>query len=164
MGPCDRPGKNPAGPVVRGGPPQGKHPMAMSHRGLELQLPAEAASVPAARRALREFLKPLEMTRARCEEVLLAVNEACANAVTHAYPDGGGKIELRADQVDGQVVVDVRDQGVGITPRLDSPGLGVGLPMIAMLADSVQIDRPAGGGTHVRMHFGVVRPLETRDH
>lgn len=93
------------------------------------------------------------MARDRREEVMLAVNEACANAVTHAYPDGPGEFEVRAEQVEGQVVVEVHDEGVGMSPRLDSPGLGVGLPMMAMLADSVQIDRPPGGGTHVRMRF-----------
>lgn len=120
--------------------------------------------MPTARQALREFLELLEMTDARCEEVLLAVNEACANAVTHAYPDGRGKIELRADKVDGQVVVEIRDEGVGLSPRLDSPGLGVGLPMMVMLADSVQFRRPAGGGTNVRMRFDALRPPQTRDH
>jgi serine/threonine-protein kinase RsbW len=126
----------------------------MSHPGFELRLPAVPASVPAARQALREFLAGLDMADERCEEVMLAVNEACANAVIHAYRGGPGDVEVRAAVREGQVHIDILDSGVGMSPRLDSPGLGVGLPTMVMLADSVQIDRPQGGGTHVRMRFG----------
>ena len=44
------------------------------------------------------------------------------------------------------LVVDVRDNGRGMVPRLDSPGLGLGLPLIAQLTDVLEIldrgDRP----------------------
>jgi anti-sigma regulatory factor (Ser/Thr protein kinase) len=128
--------------------------MGMTHRGFELCLLAVPTNVPTVRQALREFLGDMEMPDDRREEVMLAVNEACTNVVMHAYADGDGELTVRAGLTDGQVVVDVVDTGSGMGPRVDSPGLGVGLPMIVMLADSVQIDRPTGGGTHVKMRFG----------
>jgi serine/threonine-protein kinase RsbW len=128
----------------------------MTRRGFELSLLAVPTSVPTVRQALREFLAELDMADDRSEEILLAVNEACTNVVMHAYPDGGvgGGLSVAARESGGQVVVDVCDGGAGISPRVDSPGLGVGLPMIVMLADAVEIDRPAGGGTRLRMSFG----------
>jgi serine/threonine-protein kinase RsbW/stage II sporulation protein AB (anti-sigma F factor) len=93
------------------------------------------------------------MPEERRQDVVLAVNEACTNAVMHAYPDGDGELAVRARESSGLVVIDVCDEGSGISPRVDSPGLGVGLPMIVMLADSVRIDQPAQGGTRVRMRF-----------
>ena len=127
--------------------------MATSRRGFEVRLLAVPDSVPAVRHMLRELLDKLDVAEGRAEEILLAVNEACANAVVHAYPGISGHIDVAAEDYEGALMVVVRDAGVGMTPRVDSTGLGVGLPMIATIADSVQIDRPANGGTHVRMRF-----------
>ena len=51
--------------------------------------------------------------------------------------------------------VTVRDHGGGMSPRVDTPGLGVGLPVIAAIASSVEIGSPDGGGTEVRMRFAL---------
>ena len=41
-------------------------------------------------------------------------------------------------------------------PRLDSPGLGLGLPLIAQLTDVLEIlDRGDRPGVIVRMHFNL---------
>jgi nitrate/nitrite-specific signal transduction histidine kinase len=53
------------------------------------------------------------------------------------------------------VSVTVSDDGVGMMPRLDSPGLGVGLPFIADTADTLDIGSTEGGGTELRMSFRV---------
>ena len=47
----------------------------------------------------------------------------------------------------------VSDDGMGMAPRLDSPGLGVGLPFIADTADTLDIASSARGGTELRMSF-----------
>jgi serine/threonine-protein kinase RsbW/stage II sporulation protein AB (anti-sigma F factor) len=54
----------------------------------------------------------------------------------------------------------VEDEGGGTVPRGDSPGIGVGLPLIATLAAESSITGRAGGGTVVRMTFplGDVEP------
>jgi serine/threonine-protein kinase RsbW len=47
-----------------------------------------------------------------------------------------------------------------MAPRLDSPGLGLGLPPIAASTSSVQINTPPEGGrTEVSMEFAL---LDTR--
>ena len=93
-------------------------------------------------------------------DVALAVGEACANVVVHAYPPGDiGPLIIQASVVDSrELVVSVVDQGQGMTPRPDSPGLGLGLPLIANLSDRLEIqDGPDGVGTQVEMAFSLKR-------
>ena len=46
------------------------------------------------------------------------------------------------------------DLGQGMVPRPDSPGLGLGLPLIARLADRMEIhDGPDGVGTTLELGF-----------
>jgi anti-sigma regulatory factor (Ser/Thr protein kinase) len=52
-----------------------------------------------------------------------------------------------------QLVVVVRDWGTGMRPRPDSPGLGIGLPTIASLANVFDVEAADGVGTLLRMHF-----------
>ena len=55
-------------------------------------------------------------------------------------------------------MVTVRDHGTGMAPRVDSPGLGVGLPVMAAIADALEIDTPGDAGTLVRMTFDLGTP------
>ena len=56
---------------------------------------------------------------------------------------------------DEGLVVIVEDSGDGLKPRSDSPGMGLGLALIAQLAQTFKVSSPAGGGTHVCMSFAV---------
>jgi serine/threonine-protein kinase RsbW len=124
--------------------------------GFELELAAETDNVPLVRHALRGLLEASGVTEERISDITLAVTEACANAVLHAYPDTNGQFEAFADlSPAGELVVTVRDHGSGMAPRVDSPGLGVGLPVMAAIADALEIDTPEGSGTVVRMTFDV---------
>ena len=81
----------------------------------------------------------------------LAVTEACTNVVVHAYPDGReGPMEVTATLTDDTLTVVVRDEGHGMGLRPDSPGLGLGLPLIASLAETVRLGRDGEehGGAH----------------
>jgi hypothetical protein len=42
-----------------------------------------------------------------------------------------------------------------MAPRDDSPGLGLGLPLVGRIARRVDISAPAGGGTLVSMYFSL---------
>jgi serine/threonine-protein kinase RsbW len=85
--------------------------------------------------------------------VALAVTEAVANAVVHAYRDGDpGLVYVAASLDDGALAVIISDDGEGMTPRTDSPGIGLGLALIANLADTMQIEHD-GGGTRLIMRF-----------
>ena len=51
------------------------------------------------------------------------------------------------------LAVAIRDEGVGIAPRTDSPGLGLGLAIMAHEAECCEIRAPDGGGTEVLLRF-----------
>ena len=125
---------------------------------LSLELWATPDSVGAARRALAHYCAEQGAARETTDRVLLSVSEAVTNALVHAYrhvdEPACERIELEARcDGDGLVVV-VRDFGCGMAPRLDSPGLGLGLPLIAASTSSVQIDTPPEGGrTEISMAF-----------
>jgi anti-sigma regulatory factor (Ser/Thr protein kinase) len=94
-------------------------------------------------------------------DVALAVSEAVTNAIIHAYvgAPAPGEVEVVARRIEGDgLQVDVCDEGRGMTPRLDSPGLGVGLAVVASVARHVEIQARPAGGTRVFMVFQTVTP------
>jgi anti-sigma regulatory factor (Ser/Thr protein kinase) len=126
-----------------------------SENRFQLRVPATAEHLPIVRQAMRAFLEADGVTDERIEDVLLAVTEACANVVQHAYrdDDGTGDVDLIAAIGDGAVTVTVVDSGLGFAPRVDSPGLGLGLPVMAALATRLEISTRDEGGTVVEMAF-----------
>ena len=67
--------------------------------------------------------------------------------------DQEGLLEVAATLSEDKLEVVVRDEGPGIGPRRDSPGLGLGLPLIVSLTESVQLGRADDDCTEVRMVF-----------
>ena len=75
----------------------------------------------------------------------LAVTEACTNVVRHAYADGEpGPVEILIRPEGDTLEVVVSDHGRGIGPSPDTAGPGLGLPLIAALADSLEIEQAPG--------------------
>jgi serine/threonine-protein kinase RsbW len=122
---------------------------------IELALPARAANIAVVRQAFGALGEALAVDEQILSNIRLAVTEACTNVVVHAYPDGEeGQLEILATLQEEKLVVVVRDEGPGIGPRPDSPGLGLGLPLIASLTESVQLGRDdEDERTEVRMTF-----------
>jgi serine/threonine-protein kinase RsbW len=95
-------------------------------------------------------------------DLRLALSEALANSVMHAFePDEPGRVtvSVEVDPDVGEVRVSVADDGRGMAPRLDSPGLGVGMALMATLAHHVDVSAPAvGTGTLVALTFLLGEP------
>ena len=88
-------------------------------------------------------------------DVALAVSEAVGNAVVHAFVGREpGTVRLTAKRQRDRLVVTVIDDGIGMKPNLDSPGLGMGVSLITRSADEVRFDS-AEGGTTVSMGFSI---------
>lgn len=85
-------------------------------------------------------------------DVRLAVSEATTNALVHGYRGEPGTIQVEATVDDGGLTIAVRDAGGGLRPRADSPGLGLGLPVIAAVADRLDVE-DARPGTRLRFSF-----------
>lgn len=106
----------------------------------------------ALRHALGSFLTALEIATPLREDIVIAVGEAVANAVEHAYQTGdSGTVELHAT-TDAQdvLLVDVFDRGAFIDRELRE-GRGLGLRIVRAIARAVSID--TDGGTRIRMVF-----------
>ena len=123
---------------------------------MELALAARAENIAIVRHVLGGLGEAYEMPEEKLSDIRLAVTEACANVVVHAYPDGReGQMEVVAAMQDETLTVLVRDWGCGIRPRPDSPGLGLGLSLIAALAESVQLGHGGEKRTEVQMTFAL---------
>lgn len=127
---------------------------------MQLAIPARAENIAIVRHAFGALGEAYEVDAQTLSDIRLAVTEACTNVVVHAYPEGHeGPLEVSATLLDEELTVVVRDQGKGIAPRPDSPGLGLGLPLIASLAENVQLGRDNDEHTEVRMTFSLAAGL-----
>jgi anti-sigma regulatory factor (Ser/Thr protein kinase) len=114
----------------------------------------DPANVAPLRRAVRDYARDAGMDDDRVQDLTLAVSEIVANAVVHAYRDGSeGAITLTAEPCADGMRVSIIDEGIGLSPRTDSPGAGLGLVIAGNIADRVEIDRPDEGGTAVCLTF-----------
>ncbi|MCW3013959.1 MAG: domain S-box protein [Solirubrobacterales bacterium] len=123
----------------------------------ERRLPAVPGSVPRLRQELTAWVRVLGLEDEHVQAVRLAVSEALTNAVVHAFlGTEPGTVHLVAEPGTGVLEVRVTDDGRGMGPRPDSPGLGMGVPVIGKLCASVDLGQgPDGTGTEVRMIFAV---------
>jgi serine/threonine-protein kinase RsbW len=125
---------------------------------------AEPEAVSRARAVLTRFAVHGGAPEIVRSALALAVTEACKNVVMHAYVDrdSPGDLEVRACIAEAVLVVEVTDDGKGMVPRVDGPGRGLGLPLIAQMADVFEIlRRPQRPGVVLRMHFNLAGPPET---
>ena len=118
---------------------------------IHLTLPRQASSVREARRAVVDLARRAGMAGDRLDDVRLAVSEAVTNAVQHGRR-AGGAVSVKARVARGELTVWITDKGGGIRPRPDSPGLGLGLPIIGALTDQLDIASD-GDSTTVEMMF-----------
>ena len=118
---------------------------------------AEPETVGHLRRLLSDRATALGADDALRGRIALAVSEAVSNVVVHAYRESAepGPVEAALAFRDGTVTISVRDHGIGFLPRTDSPGLGLGLPLMASTADVMDITAPADGGVEVRLAFAL---------
>ena len=124
---------------------------------LEVRLPAVPGAASDARRAVHAVAAGKV---ADGYAVALAVSEAVTNVVVHAYrepdPDAEpGYVQVTVTVEGNELLVAVSDEGVGLTPRPDSPGAGLGLAIIATLADRFEAQQLTKG-TRLLLGFDIV--------
>jgi serine/threonine-protein kinase RsbW len=112
-----------------------------SQTDLLRRVPAEAGEIAGMRNAVLSYAEARGVTKTLRDDIALAVSEACANVVMHAYIEAAapGSLTVASTHVNDQLVVAVRDEGRGMLPRPDSPGLGLGLSLIGRLAQRLEI-------------------------
>jgi stage II sporulation protein AB (anti-sigma F factor) len=118
--------------------------------------PATAESVAQLRQAVVDFAHEHGVPESCLRDIRLAVSEAVSNAVVHAFRGRADGTVIASVTMDDPEWIDVcvTDDGSGMAPRDDSPGLGLGLPLIRHLTDQFENRRPpASVGTELWMRF-----------
>ena len=123
-----------------------------------LSVPADPESVSLVRQAVTGVADTLGMAPDARDDLRIAVTEAATNVVVHAYPDCPGVLRVEVWPDTDTMVIHVTDHGCGIVPRVErvSPGLGLGIQLIAALSEELSITaNDDGSGTRVGMTFKV---------
>jgi serine phosphatase RsbU (regulator of sigma subunit)/anti-sigma regulatory factor (Ser/Thr protein kinase)/ABC-type transporter Mla MlaB component len=125
-------------------------------------LPADPRRLSRVRRTVTTWARAAGMSEDGVDDLQLALGEALANAVEHAYAatGGAGRCEYRlARTADGSIDVCVQDEGVWRPVPADPGHRGRGLALISALASEVEVARTTdargaeGAGTTVRFRF-----------
>jgi serine/threonine-protein kinase RsbW len=122
---------------------------------LTWRLPRVAATVSMPRRALDSALKALGVTAECRGDLMLALNEACANAVEHARVGADYRVTITADA--HRCAIEIVDCGVGLADagpdRRDVPPAslrGRGMAIIRACTDSLDLAPVQPHGLAVR--------------
>ena len=118
----------------------------------EASYPGTPLAVRALRREMAGLANDCGMDAEGIAAVRLAVTEAATNAVIHAYAEAHGELRVTAAIQDGELTIVIGDTGRGLVERHDSPGLGVGLAVIADVVERLKIVSHSGG-TEIHMAF-----------
>jgi anti-sigma regulatory factor (Ser/Thr protein kinase) len=121
-----------------------------------MTFPATAEAVGAARTQVVRLAREAGASQGALADIELAVSEASTNAILHAYALTGTRGEaftISTACKRGLFSVWVIDEGQGGTPNVPSPGLGLGLKLMAQLCDRVLIGVLKDGRTQVEMRF-----------
>jgi serine phosphatase RsbU (regulator of sigma subunit)/anti-sigma regulatory factor (Ser/Thr protein kinase) len=115
------------------------------HELLEVEVPAEPAHLATSRHLIRRWIEANGGTDDDCAAFAIAVSEACANSIEHAYGPRKAMVDLRAALVDGVATVTIRDHGEWRAPRGGNRGRGI--PIMREFMDDVSVDRTENGTT-----------------
>ena len=124
-----------------------------------LEVPAKPEFLLLARLAATGVGRSAGASEETIADLKLAVTEAVANAVRHAYPpDSPGRVSVELSADGGRLEIAVSDDGRGLgDAELTSDGpsepgeSGMGLSIIRAIADEVEVGAgPDGRGTRVR--------------
>lgn len=127
-------------------------------------VPAGREAVSVARGEVRAFAEAAGTSPEVVGDATLAVSEAVTNALLHAFVGMElGTVTVICEVGRDRLRIRVIDDGRGMQPHPDSPGLGLGLSTIGRLAAGMDVrPGPGGVGTELAMTFeatGVVGPF-----
>jgi serine/threonine-protein kinase RsbW len=123
-----------------------------------LEVPAKAEFLLLARLAATGVGRSAGASEETIADLKLAVTEAVANVVRHAYPpDNPGRVWVELSATAERLEIAISDEGRGLgdvelAPHGDELGeSGMGLSIIRAIADEVEVAAgPDGRGTRVR--------------
>ncbi len=111
---------------------------------VELKLPATPLSATIARRFVSRYARVAKLGPERTFDLVLAVGEAVANAVEHAYRGATGDFVLRLSPGEGKIFGEVQDLGTWREER-PSPERGRGLAILRATTRRLELNRTSRG-------------------
>jgi PAS domain S-box-containing protein len=119
------------------------------------RIPAVPRALSRVRYELRTWLVAQELPETLRDDMLLAVGEACSNAIEHAYRGASrDTVVVEGLRTDDELVFTVRDYGAW-RPLVPNPSRNRGLRLINEVTDDVKIATAREGGTRIEMRKGV---------
>lgn len=129
---------------------------------MQLSFQSKSQNERFSRTVVAAFVARLDPTLEEISDLKTAVSEAVTNAIIHAYSDENGKVELRAEIRGNEVIIEIRDYGVGIpdikqameptyTTRPEWERSGMGFAFMEAFTDELRVDSAPGTGTRIRM-------------
>jgi PAS domain S-box-containing protein len=126
---------------------------------VELEVAGDPAALTAARETVRRWLGEAGAGPDELHDITMACNEACQNAIEHAYELGADLFDVILERDGAQVSVTVRDHGRWRTTT--SPDRGRGLDLMRELMESVEVESGESGSTvQLRRSLRAPRPVE----
>ena len=124
-----------------------------AQRTFERSFAARAEELRVLRGAARSWLDEQGLDSEERDEIVLALGEACANAVEHAYADDAtGEVHVGISTVEDALEVVVRDFGRWRVVPHDDPDRGRGQEIMRAVSESVDVESTSDGTT-VTMRF-----------
>ncbi len=118
---------------------------AQDHR---LTLPAHSLHLGQIREFSRGVFCAYTINRRAVRQMVLAIDEAAANVIEHAYPPGENRdLDLSISVLPNRVVIELRDTGKQFNPCQCDPGhsrsrrRGYGLSLIRRIVDEINYQR-----------------------
>jgi PAS domain S-box-containing protein len=111
---------------------------------VELTLPAAPLSATIARRFVARYARVAQLEPEATFNLVLAVGEAVANAIEHAYRGAAGDFVLRLSTSEGKILGEVQDLGTWREER-PSPERGRGLAILRATTRGFELNRTSRG-------------------
>lgn len=126
-----------------------------------------------ARTVVAAFAAQLDPTIEELADIKTAVSEAVTNCIIHGYSDCLGLVKLHCIISEGELTVEVYDEGVGIdniekameplyTSRPELERSGMGFSFMEAFMDELEVESESGKGTMIRMKKKVGKPEKWR--
>ena len=132
--------------------------LALAPQPLHLRLPSNIDSLDVVRDAMRSWLAGAPLSGPEVHDIVLAVWEACANAIEHAVDPREDLLQVWADLTPTELRIAVEDTGTW-APSKKAPDRGFGLRLMRAAMTSMDITR-ASTGTRVTFQQSLVKARE----
>jgi serine/threonine-protein kinase RsbW len=130
-----------------------------SRRAVRLSIPARPEYISLCRLALTGIAWTRGLDGETLADLKLVLTEACSNSIRHAYPEGGGTVEVVYELSDDTLVLEVADSGSGFVSEQRRPDEedeltegGLGMAIMRAIADELELSPGAQGrGSRLRL-------------